>query len=29
LNLVTEKLCDVDDFLRERLNSAADSKPNS
>jgi CRP/FNR family cyclic AMP-dependent transcriptional regulator len=29
LNLVTEKLCDVDDLLRERRNSAADSKPNS
>jgi CRP/FNR family transcriptional regulator, cyclic AMP receptor protein len=26
LNLVTEKLCDVDDFLRERLNPVADSK---
>jgi uncharacterized membrane protein len=26
LNLVTEKLCDVDDFLRDRLNPVADSK---
>jgi CRP/FNR family transcriptional regulator, cyclic AMP receptor protein len=26
LNLVTEKLCDVDDFLRERLNPVADSR---
>jgi uncharacterized membrane protein len=29
LNLVTEKLGDVDDFLRDRLNPVADSKPNS
>jgi CRP/FNR family transcriptional regulator, cyclic AMP receptor protein len=29
LNLVTEKLCDVDDLLRERRNSVADSGPNS
>jgi len=29
LNLVTEKLCDVDDVLRERLPSSADSKPTS
>ena len=29
LNLVTEKLCDVDDLLRERRNSFADSGPNS
>jgi CRP/FNR family transcriptional regulator, cyclic AMP receptor protein len=26
LNLVTEKLCDVDDFLRDRLKPVADSK---
>jgi CRP/FNR family transcriptional regulator, cyclic AMP receptor protein len=29
LNLVTEKLCDVDDLLRERRNSVANSGPNS
>ncbi len=29
LNLVTEKLCDVDDLLRERPNTVADSGPNS
>jgi CRP/FNR family transcriptional regulator, cyclic AMP receptor protein len=27
LNLVTDKLCDVDDLLRERLKPPADSKP--
>jgi CRP/FNR family transcriptional regulator, cyclic AMP receptor protein len=29
LNLVTDKLCDLDDLLRERLTAGADAKPNS
>jgi CRP/FNR family transcriptional regulator, cyclic AMP receptor protein len=29
LNLVTDKLCDLDDLLRERLPSSAAAKPNS
>jgi CRP/FNR family transcriptional regulator, cyclic AMP receptor protein len=29
LNLVTDKLCDLDDMLRQRLNFPPDTKPNS
>jgi CRP/FNR family cyclic AMP-dependent transcriptional regulator len=29
LNLVTDKLCDLDDLLRERLPSSAAARPNS
>ena len=29
LNLVTDKLCDVDDFLRNMIKQPTESKPNS
>jgi CRP/FNR family transcriptional regulator, cyclic AMP receptor protein len=29
LNLMTDKMCDIDDFLRDRLTAAAETKPTS